>query len=452
MKRIRIYLALVLLVLFASSALAAEPRAPLAGLKLEPGTSIVLLGDSITHQCLYTQYVEDYFYTRFPGMRLRLHNAGVSGAKARDALARFDRDVAHYKPAYVTVLLGMNDGLYQPYDQETFSTYHQDMLALVDRLKEIDATPILITPTMYDARAARAAGRDAPERNEFYNSVLAYYGAWLREVAVENGFGFVDMYSPLNNLTLKQRMTNPAFTMLKDAVHPGPGGQAVMAFALVSDLGLQRQVSSIRIVRRRGRPVAKATGGTVQEVEFTDDGVSFRWSADSLPWVLPEAAAVGAKLCGLGHRMSREALEVHGLAAGQYELLIDDQPVGSYRSVALERHIELQSNLKTPQYQQALEVAELNKQRNEGPVRALRSEWLRFQQHDRLQRQAEQNPDNAKLADEVTQAAKQLEGMEDRITAHEQAARELEDQIFQINQPKTRTYQLRRVTAKKTAK
>jgi len=226
----------------------------------------------------------------------------------------------------------------------------------------------------------------------------------------------------------------------------------VMAFALVSDLGLQRQVSSIRIVRRRGRPVAKATGGTVQEVEFTDDGVSFRWSADALPWVLPEAAAAGAKLCRLGHRMSREALEVHGLAAGQYELLIDDQPVGSYRSVALERHIELQSNPKTPQYQQALQVAELNKQRNEGPVRALRSEWLRFQQHDRLQRQAEQNPDNAKLADEVAQAAAQLEGMEDRITAHEQAARELEDQIFQINQPKTRTYQLRRVTAKKTAK
>lgn len=59
---------------------AAKFRAPLPKLELVDGDSIVFLGDSITHQCLYTQYVEDYFYTRFPHMRLKLHNAGVGGA------------------------------------------------------------------------------------------------------------------------------------------------------------------------------------------------------------------------------------------------------------------------------------------------------------------------------------------------------------------------------------
>ena len=57
-------------------------KAPLAKLDLKSGDSIVFLGDSITHQCLYTQYVEDYFYTRFPEMRLKFHNSGVGGAKA----------------------------------------------------------------------------------------------------------------------------------------------------------------------------------------------------------------------------------------------------------------------------------------------------------------------------------------------------------------------------------
>ncbi|MEQ9069919.1 MAG: GDSL-type esterase/lipase family protein, partial [Gimesia chilikensis] len=84
-------------------------KTPLSKMELQTGDSIVFLGDSITHQCLYTQYVEDFFYTRYPKMRLKFHNAGVGGAKAWDALARFDRDVAAYHPKYVTVLLGMND-------------------------------------------------------------------------------------------------------------------------------------------------------------------------------------------------------------------------------------------------------------------------------------------------------------------------------------------------------
>src|ERR1700748_1121111 len=67
---------------------ASAPRQPLATLDLKDGDTIVFLGDSITHQCLYTQYVEDYFYTRYPKMRLRLHNAGVGGSRAWAALLR----------------------------------------------------------------------------------------------------------------------------------------------------------------------------------------------------------------------------------------------------------------------------------------------------------------------------------------------------------------------------
>src|SRR5688500_5067517 len=48
-------------------AVAPEPAIPevkaLSGpIQLKDGDTFVFLGDSITHQCLYTQYVEDYFY------------------------------------------------------------------------------------------------------------------------------------------------------------------------------------------------------------------------------------------------------------------------------------------------------------------------------------------------------------------------------------------------------
>ncbi len=223
--------------------------APPAKIELDEGDTLVFLGDSITHQCLYTQYVEDFFYTRFPAKRIRFHNAGVGGAKAWDALERFDRDVADYKPKYVTILLGMNDGRYQPFNQEIFDTYQNDMGKVIDRIKKTGAAPVVMSPTMFDSRAARLRKpNDDSGKLELYNSVLAYYGQWLREVATKNGDSFVDMYSPLNNLTFEQRKTEPRFTMIRDSVHPDPPGQIVMAYSIIEDLGLRRPLSSIRIV------------------------------------------------------------------------------------------------------------------------------------------------------------------------------------------------------------
>ena len=227
------------------------PKAPLKKIDLQDGDSFVFLGDSITHQCLYTQYVEDFFYQRMPHIRLKFHNSGVGGARAWDALARFDEDGAAYKPKYVSVLLGMNDGTYRSYDQATFDAYHRDMTAVVEKIVAAGATPILMTPTMYDSRASRMFPRKGRIYSDGllnqYNSVLTYYGTWLRGVAVENGYGFVDMWGPLNNLTFNARKTDPAFTMIKDAVHPDAPGQVVMAVAMVDDLGLKAPLSNIRL-------------------------------------------------------------------------------------------------------------------------------------------------------------------------------------------------------------
>lgn len=282
--KIRCALVLICCLLWTSVTLAQEPAAPIDKIVLEDGDSIVFLGDSITHQCLYTQYVEDYLYTRFPNKRFKIHNAGVGGARAWDALARFDEDVAAFKPKYVTILLGMNDGSYQPFNQEIFETYRQDMTTLLEKLDAIGARSILMTPTMFDSRAARAGKRQRdPDMLRLYNSVLTYYGTWLRELAVDEGRGFVDMWGPLNNITLEQRKADPKFTMIADAIHPGPNGQVVMATAIVNDMGLPRQVSNIQIVGGGKKPVVRASGGKVTDLSWGDAEVSFIWTANSLP-------------------------------------------------------------------------------------------------------------------------------------------------------------------------
>jgi lysophospholipase L1-like esterase len=441
---------LVLLFSF-QSLLAAEdpqPRAkPLAQLDLTSGDSIVFLGDSITHQCLYTQYVEDYFFTRFPQRRLRIHNAGVGGAVAWDALQRFDKDIAAYKPKYVTILLGMNDGHYRPYDEEVFQNYRRDMTELVTRIKASGATPILMTPTMFDARARRIRKpEDDSDSIRLYNSVLTYFGTWLRDVAVQQGFGFVDMWGPLNNITLNQRKTDAKFTLIADAVHPGPAGQVVMATAIVQDLGLPRKISSIRIATRaKGKRRVRTSGGKLSELRVRDDGVEFTWLADSLPWVVPAEAQLGAKLTRLGMRLSRETLTIGGLTPGRYQVTIDGTPIGRYSDAVLAGRLGLQDNSKTPQYQQALAVAELNKQRNSGPVRSLRNQWGQFQQFARVRRAARAKPDNEELQKQLAANQTKIEGMAERVAQFNREAKQIEDKIFEINQPKPRHYVVKRV-------
>jgi lysophospholipase L1-like esterase len=429
---------------------AADLKSPLARLDLKDGDGIVFYGDSITHQRLYTQYIADYFYTRFPRMRLRLHNAGVSGSVAWEALERFDRDVAAYKPKYVLVLLGMNDGNHEPFNPSIFATYRQDMTTIFQKIQGIGAMPIIMTPTMFDARVRRAKRPHAnPENTSMYNAVLAYYGAWLREVATEQGFGFVDVWSPLNNIVSERRKSDPKFTLVPDSVHPGPAGHMVMAMSIIHDLDLPQQVSDIRVTLSADKQhQSEAAGGRLRDLNFHNDRLEFNWQADCLPWVVPEEAQIGAQLTDLGYRVNQEALEIHGLAPGNYTLSIDGHEVGTYDNVQLEHHIELQENAATPQYQQALAVANLNKQRNEGPIDALRTEWWNFQDYVDAKRELKVHPDNAKAKDSLSKSEKLIAGMDVRIAADDAAGKLIEDKIFQINKPPLRKYVLVRRVAK----
>ena len=217
-----------------------------------------------------------------------------------------------------------------------------------------------------------------------------------------------------------------------------------MAVAMIDDLGLKAPLSNIRLqLYGKDGPTATSTGGAVSDLKRTENGIEFTWLAKGLPWVLPEEAAVGVNLTKLGHKNSREGFEAHGLAPGRYELSIDGIVVGTFGSEQLSRHVELQANDKTPQYQQALKVAHLNRDRNSGPVKNLRNEWRRFQSYARAKRDAQ--TDDAR--EKVAQAEKQLEGLPERVAGHAAEAEKIEDQIFEVNQPVARKYVLTRVVA-----
>lgn len=417
------------------------------------GDTIVFLGDSITAQCLYTQYVENYFHTRYPQTLLHFHNAGVSGDTTADALERFDRDVAVHKPKYVTILLGMNDGAAKVFEPALFDAYQAGMRALVEKIRAIGATPIVLTPTMYDVKATQLNPKpDSRGRGGYYNGVLALYGAWLREFAAEESVSLADLYSPLNYFTQQSRKTTPDFTLIPDGIHPDAGGQIIMAYSLVSDLGLSKRSSTIEITRGTGsEAVAKVTGGKITEARYTDTGLEFTFHPAGLPMAVPGAAKAGASLIPLGHRLSYEALHVHGLAAGRYQLFINDQPVGEYTADTLASKLELENNERTPQYQQAMRVAALNAQRHEQSVLPLRDLWRFRKIVQRIRNDLAASPNDDAIKRRLAVHGKKVENFDADAAKYEALGKALEDQIYQENQPQPLRFRITRAAADKSS-
>jgi lysophospholipase L1-like esterase len=423
----------------AASAPAGASFLPIAPrIDLKDGDTFVFLGDSITHQCLYTQYVEDYVYTRYPDRRIHFHNAGVGGDIAQNALDRFDEDVAPYKPRFISILLGMNDGSYRPFDQAIFDRYQAGMTTLLDRIQALGASAIPMTPTMHDARAARMGPRASEPRDTYYNGVLSLYGAWLREMAQQRGLGFVDMYGPLNQITLDQRRTAPDWTMIKDAVHPGATGQVVMAAALIADAFPKTQVCGITISQKDGKWVVAVSNGKVTDSsELEKHAVTIK--SNALPWVLPTDAAEGYKLVHAGHRMSNEKFTVRNLSPGSYEVRIDGSPIGKWTEAQLGSGVEIEENAATPQYQQALKVAELNQKRNREFYVKIRGEFAALKGQRNKMNKAAGTPDEATAKADFE---KYHAAMAERVKPLLEGARALEDEIYKANQPVPHRYEV----------
>src|SRR5437660_6731604 len=79
---------------------------------LTKGDVVVVMGDSITEQRLYSNYLEIWSQTRFPSYNLVFRNVGIGGDRSTGGNARFKRDVLPHKPTVLTVDFGMNDGNY----------------------------------------------------------------------------------------------------------------------------------------------------------------------------------------------------------------------------------------------------------------------------------------------------------------------------------------------------
>jgi hypothetical protein len=124
---------------------------------LKNGDRVVFYGDSITDQRLYMVITETYVVTRYPNLDVGFVHSGwggdkVSGGGGGPVDLRLQRDVLAYKPSVMTIMLGMNDGLYRAETEETDKTFFTGYKHIVDTVKSaIPGVRITaIQPSPYD--------------------------------------------------------------------------------------------------------------------------------------------------------------------------------------------------------------------------------------------------------------------------------------------------------------
>lgn len=285
------------------------------------GDVVVMIGDSITEQHLYSNYVEMWTVTRFPNWRLTFRNVGIGGDRSVGGNSRFARDVLLHKPTAMTVDFGMNDGGYRAFEEGTFKPYMDGLQGMANQAQAANIRVAWVTPQPLDT------GDQGQTALTGYNQTLEKFSDGVKSIAEKNGGLFVDQFHPYLAALDRARGKGPKYDRITggDAVHPGPPGQALMAAAILKGLNFPSLVSAAEINTAGGKAVS-AANCEIANVAKKDGGVSFSRLDAALPFFPAEAASI-LPHAPILEELNDYRLKVTGLAAGKYEVRVGSQKI-----------------------------------------------------------------------------------------------------------------------------
>ena len=240
---------------------AASASAQQAIPQFQAGERVAFIGDSITHGGHYHSYIWLYYMTRFPNMPLYFFNCGVGGDTADSMDYRLASDVLAKDPTYMTLTFGMNDsGYWDTYNRE--DTEELSNKKVEASLKAFDSIVAQMKSWDGEADIVMIGGSPYDETSRFNNDVLVGKNAAIcriidrqKEVAGQNGWGFVDFNAPMVEIAEAEQVKDLTFCFSRqDRIHPDQDGQMVMAYLFLKAQGLAgRKVAQMGINARRAK-------------------------------------------------------------------------------------------------------------------------------------------------------------------------------------------------------
>jgi len=294
---------------------------------LKDGDVWVMAGDSITAQHLHSNYFEAFCYARYPKLKFAFRNSGVGGHTIPSTLARFDYDVAGWKPTVVSVELGMNNAGGASTDK-----FVANMGAMVARIKEAGARPVILSAS--PVNDGLGAGKFAMR-----NARLDEYATAIKPFAEKEKIPYADQFHALVEVWAKNKQHAKGVNLTGDAGHPGAPGQLMMAASLLKGLGAEGFVSEAEV--DAGGTVTAAKGCAITGAKADGGTLSFDRLDETLPFPIPDNARVILPIAPDVLDLSKYTLKVTGLKGADYTLTINGATCGTLSAKALADGVNL---------------------------------------------------------------------------------------------------------------
>ena len=331
-------------------------RGQVPTLTLKDNDVWVMAGDSITAQRMHTNYIEAYYRTRFPKLHLHFRNSGIGGNRTGSILARFDYDVAAWKPTIVSIELGMNDA------NGPEEAYVQGLKDLIAKIREIPAQPVLISSSPVDDGSIMGDWRSPRcEKLHVFTEAMKKLAAEEKVVVIDQYHALIDLWgqnrrkgaekaakdgtlpkppaatpappvpagtaTPPPAVPPKPQIPPSLIPLGGDPVHPGAVGQYNMAAVILAGLKAGGEVSTAT-VNASGK-VTEAKGCRITEATAAGGKLSFTRLDDAGPWPILPTAKTALTLLPDTLKLSQYLLRVTGLADGPYRVSINGKPAGT---------------------------------------------------------------------------------------------------------------------------
>lgn len=331
------------------------------------GDVICFLGDSITHGGQYHEFLQLFYATRYPNLKLTFHNCGISGDNSAGMIDRFEEDVMKHKPTHVFLMTGMNDVQRTLYFEGTASdkilklranalaNYKRNTTLLAEKIIENGIIPILLTPSIYDQYS-----KIERENNLGCNDALIECSNHLKKIGKKYDALVIDLNTPMRKLMERELKKDSLFTIIgNDRVHPGTTGHFIMFCEIISKLEVPELVSKIAIDANQDEQEIRVQNLRLQNAQFSESLISFQTCEMSLPFPLERNLNEALSLTAFKELYNQQLFQAEGLPNENYDLYIDKQHIGTFDAHDLKNGIDLSLYKNTPQYKQAQEIRRL---------------------------------------------------------------------------------------------
>lgn len=208
---------------------------------IEPGQTIVFVGDSITDcgrraQAAplgegYVRMINDLITARYPELNPKIINAGIGGNTVLDLFNRWSDDVIRHQPDWVSVKIGINDvhrwlkNGPDPVPPQQFAELYGRIL---DRLRQETSAKLVLVDPFYISTDR------SPD--SFRARVLEHLPAYLQvveDMAKRHDARHVRTHQVFQRLLERY----PADRFCPEPVHPYPSGHLVIAHEWLRVMG-----------------------------------------------------------------------------------------------------------------------------------------------------------------------------------------------------------------------